>query len=105
MLLIACAWCGPRDEVEFRYGGQAHVAWPTAEDVISDAEWGAFLFIRDNPQGDFAERWVHQHGCRRWFNVVRSTVTHEISAVYPAGQSRPESAPGRSGAGSGEGAR
>ncbi|MGZ8625813.1 MAG: sarcosine oxidase subunit delta, partial [Actinomycetota bacterium] len=24
MLLIPCPWCGPRDEVEFRYGGQAH---------------------------------------------------------------------------------
>ena len=28
MLLIACPWCGPRDEVEFRYGGQADVAYP-----------------------------------------------------------------------------
>jgi len=26
-----------------------------------------------------AERWVHTAGCRRWFNVVRDTVTHEIT--------------------------
>jgi len=26
MLLITCPWCGPREEPEFSYGGQAHVA-------------------------------------------------------------------------------
>ena len=29
MLLIRCPWCGARDETEFRYGGQAHLAYPT----------------------------------------------------------------------------
>ena len=89
MLLIACPWCGPRDEVEFRCGGQSHLAWPADEAACSDADWARFLFFRANPKGAFAERWVHQHGCRRWFNVVRDTVTHEISAVYPMGQARP----------------
>ncbi len=28
MQLIECPWCGPREEVEFHYGGQAHVAYP-----------------------------------------------------------------------------
>ena len=28
MQLIQCPWCGPREEVEFHYGGQAHVAYP-----------------------------------------------------------------------------
>ena len=28
MLLITCPWCGPREEVEFHYGGQAHVRLP-----------------------------------------------------------------------------
>jgi heterotetrameric sarcosine oxidase delta subunit len=26
-----------------------------------------------------AERWVHTAGCRRWFNLVRDTVTHTIT--------------------------
>jgi heterotetrameric sarcosine oxidase delta subunit len=26
-----------------------------------------------------AERWVHTAGCRRWFNLVRDTVTDEIT--------------------------
>ncbi|MDQ3577662.1 MAG: sarcosine oxidase subunit delta, partial [Actinomycetota bacterium] len=28
MQLIPCPWCGPREEAEFHYGGQAHVAYP-----------------------------------------------------------------------------
>ena len=28
MQLIECPWCGPREETEFQYGGQAHVAYP-----------------------------------------------------------------------------
>ena len=28
MQLIACPWCGPREETEFHYGGQAHIAYP-----------------------------------------------------------------------------
>jgi heterotetrameric sarcosine oxidase delta subunit len=83
VLLIACPWCGPRDEVEFRYGGQAHVAYPPVPDALDDASWAAYLFVRDNPKGTFRERWVHAAGCRRWFNAVRDTVTHEIERTYP----------------------
>jgi heterotetrameric sarcosine oxidase delta subunit len=25
------------------------------------------------------ERWVHTAGCRRWFTLVRDTVTHTIT--------------------------
>lgn len=78
MLLISCPWCGPRDEVEFRYGGQAHVAYPDNPEVLTDAQWARFLFYRDNPRGPFAERWCHSAGCRRWFNAVRDTVSHDI---------------------------
>ena len=78
MLLIRCPHCGPRDEIEFRYGGQADVAYPADPDALGDREWSRYLFYRANPKGRFAERWVHQHGCRRWFTVVRDTVTHEF---------------------------
>ena len=77
MLLLRCPWCGERDETEFRYGGAAGIAWPADEDGPSDEEWAKFLFFRPNPKGPYAERWVHQAGCRRWFDVVRDTVTHE----------------------------
>jgi heterotetrameric sarcosine oxidase delta subunit len=79
VLLIRCPWCGERDEVEFRYGGQAHVAHPADPEALTDAEWGAYLFVRDNPKGAFAERWVHTAGCRRWFSVVRDTVSYRMT--------------------------
>ena len=58
--------------------------------AISDEDWAQYLFFRDNPRGPFAERWVHSAGCRRWFNAVRDTATHEFLAVYPMGGRRPE---------------
>ena len=73
MLLITCPWCGPRDEIEFTYGSQAGVAYPADPEALSDEEWARFLFFRGNPKGAFAERWVHTHGCRRWFDVERDT--------------------------------
>jgi heterotetrameric sarcosine oxidase delta subunit len=82
VLLIPCPWCGPRAEIEFRYGGQAHLAYPEDSGSLDDAAWAQFLFMRDNPKGSFAERWFHTVGCRRWFNVVRNTVTHEITSSY-----------------------
>jgi heterotetrameric sarcosine oxidase delta subunit len=78
MLLIPCPWCGPRDESEFRYGGQAGVAYPADPWTLTDAEWAAYLFVRDNPKGRFTERWVHTAGCRRWFALTRDTTTYEF---------------------------
>ena len=89
MLLIRCPWCGPRDETEFKYGGQAHVAYPTDPDALDDATWAGYVFHRDNPKGEFRERWVHTAGCRRWFNAIRDTVSHDIAATYPAGTTGP----------------
>ena len=64
MLLIPCPWCGERDETEFRYGGEAHGSRINPDDV-DDAAWADYLYMRNNPKGIFAERWVHQAGCRR----------------------------------------
>ena len=89
MLLLICPWCGPRDETEFSYGGQAHVAHPATPADLTDQEWAEYLFFRDNPRGPFAERWVHSTGCRRWFNAVRDTVTYEVLAVYRPTDPRP----------------
>lgn len=82
MLRIRCPWCGPREEVEFHYGGQAHIAFPADPEALSDDAWADFLFRRDNPKGAFRERWMHAAGCRRWFNAERDTVTHAIAATY-----------------------
>jgi heterotetrameric sarcosine oxidase delta subunit len=78
VILIPCPWCGERDETEFSYGGQAGVPYPADPAALSNEEWARFLFFRDNPRGASHERWVHTHGCRRWFELTRNTVTHEI---------------------------
>ncbi|SLN43479.1 sarcosine oxidase subunit delta [Oceanibacterium hippocampi] len=94
MLLIECPWCGPRDEQEFGYGGEAHIARPAKSAALDDAAWADYLFHRTNPKGLHFERWWHARGCRRWFNVARDTVSHEILAVYRIGEARPDIADG-----------
>jgi sarcosine oxidase, subunit delta len=78
MLLLPCPWCGPRDEVEFHYGGQAGIAYPADPAALDDAGWADYLFMRDNPKGRFVERWYHVHGCRRWFDLERDTATNDL---------------------------
>ena len=85
MLIITCPFCGPRDEVEFACGGEAHIARPLADNQISDADFADYLFMRDNPKGLFLERWRHSAGCRRWFNVARDTVSKIIGVETSRG--------------------
>jgi heterotetrameric sarcosine oxidase delta subunit len=95
MLLIPCPWCGPRNEIEFRYGGEAHIVRPPDPQTLDDAAWAQYLHMRTNPKGVLAERWVHSAGCRRWFNLQRDTVSHRIVAVYRIGETPPDAADGR----------
>jgi len=90
MLLIPCPYCGERPENEFRYGGEAHIARPDDPAAVSDAAWGAFLYERTNPKGWHRERWRHVHGCGKFFNAVRHTVTDRIAATYKVGEIAPE---------------
>jgi sarcosine oxidase subunit delta len=82
MLLIVCPWCGARPENEFRYGGEAHIPRPREPASVDDAVWTDFLYMRSNPKGRHAERWRHMHGCGRFFNCIRDTVTDRIAATY-----------------------
>lgn len=88
MMQIDCPHCGTRPENEFHCGGQSHIQRPAV--ACSDETWGEYLFYRDNPKGDHAERWRHTFGCGRWFNMVRSTVTHEVKAIYAMTDPRPK---------------
>jgi sarcosine oxidase subunit delta len=90
MLLIDCPHCGPRAEIEFRCGGEAHVARPTDPSALSDEAWSEFLFYRTSPKGIHAERWLHSHGSQRWFNAIRDTASDRILATYPAGHPKPD---------------
>lgn len=90
MINIECPWCGDRDIGEFAYGGEAHIARPGFREDMTDHEWAEFVFMRSNPKGILAERWVHAAGCRRWFNALRNTATDEFLAIYKVGEKRPD---------------
>jgi sarcosine oxidase subunit delta len=93
MLLIQCPYCQmERPEIEFRYGGEAHLVRPPDPVSASDEEWSAFLYFRANPKGLHAERWRHVAGCGRYFNCLRDTITDKISLTYKAGEARPAGA-------------
>jgi len=85
MLNIPCPYCGPRDEIEFTYGGLAHLMRPKL--TCTDREWTHYLYHRENPNGPYRERWWHSFGCGRWFNMLRDTTTHEILKAYRMGES------------------
>jgi sarcosine oxidase subunit delta len=81
MLRIPCPHCGPRDEVEFKYRGDATVTRP-AGDAGADT-FQAYVYERANPKGWHEEWWQHVHGCRRVLRVKRHMLTHEIAwAVF-----------------------
>lgn len=90
MLLIGCPYCGSRPELEFAYGGEAHIARPLQPAELDDEQWNAFLNLRSNPRGPHAERWRHVHGCGRFFNAVRDTRDDRILATYKVGEPKPE---------------
>ena len=90
MLLIRCPYCGERPELEFAYGGEAHIARPADPAAVSDYDWAAYLYLRTNAKGVHAERWRHTRGCGRFFNALRDTTTDRFIATYKAGEKRPE---------------
>jgi sarcosine oxidase subunit delta len=90
MLQFECPYCGPRDEPEFRWGGEVPLVRPGPPQLVSEWDWAAYLFFRDNPKGLVRERWLHALGCRQWFVVVRNTVTHEICSTSQISDPTPE---------------
>lgn len=82
MLRITCPHCGVRDEVEFRYRGDASVQRPLAD--ADAAAFVAYVYERDNPRGWHHEWWYHAAGCRQYLQLWRHTVTHTIHAVGTA---------------------
>ncbi|TMG87150.1 MAG: sarcosine oxidase subunit delta [Betaproteobacteria bacterium] len=80
-MLIPCPWCGPRNQVEFTYGGDATIKRPASD--APEAVWVDYVYVRDNPCGPHDELWLHSAGCLRWFKVRRDTRTHDILASAP----------------------
>jgi sarcosine oxidase, subunit delta len=93
VLLIECPWCGPRDQSEFSWGGEAGNDYPHNPETLTDSEWSDYLFMRHNVKGVQREQWVHVHGCRRWFIVERDTVSYRITGSFGSGAAPREGEP------------
>ena len=91
MLLIDCPYCGmARPEIEFAYGGEAHIARPADPSAVTDEDWSKFVYFRSNPKGVLAERWRHAFGCGRFFNCLRDTYERQDSRSLQSGRSAAE---------------
>lgn len=86
MLLIRCPYCGERPEIEFCYAGEAHISRPTDPSALDDATWAEYLYVRSNRRGAHHERWRHLHGCGRFFNALRHSVSDKFVATYKIGE-------------------
>jgi sarcosine oxidase subunit delta len=78
MLLIPCPLCGPRDESEFAYGGDADKRLPPLDGKSDVADWHHAVHLRDNPWGSHRELWHHAMGCECWIEVERDSRSHDI---------------------------
>jgi sarcosine oxidase subunit delta len=56
---------------------------------LNDDQWAVFLFLRSNTKGVHCERWRHIHGCARFFNAIRDTLSDQFLMTYEIGQARP----------------
>ena len=82
MFSINCPYCKEsRDQNEFSPAGEAFIARPENRDALSDEEVADYVFYRTIHKGDHWEQWVHTSGCRKYFLVKRSTITHEVLEV------------------------
>ena len=81
---IDCPYCGPRPELEFAYGGQAHVARPADPSKASDQDWLEFLYLRENTRGLTAgSRMTYSNAANLALNqtLVRSINTSLIALL------------------------
>ncbi|MGC4106907.1 MAG: sarcosine oxidase subunit delta [Thermomicrobiales bacterium] len=82
MIRIDCPWCGPRDEAEFAYRGDATVRSPPVR--ASEQAFFDYVRARGVPPGWHVEWWQHVGGCRHVLQIVRNDTTHEVRNVAPA---------------------
>ena len=81
MQLFSCPFCGPRDETEFHFGGEAGKVRPEPAPDIEPDRWSTYLYTNVNPKGPTREIWVHL-ACNEFFLMERDTVTHEVAGSH-----------------------
>ena len=56
MMLVSCPWCGPRNEDEFAWGGEASRVRPDDPSNLTDGQWADYMYNNDNKKGWVIER-------------------------------------------------
>lgn len=69
---------------EFTFLGDASVKRSTSLEPSSMDQWMDYVYLRDNPRGDYVEFVHHSGGCRAWLIVARNTNTHEVHSAVAA---------------------
>lgn len=84
MQIFPCPFCGPRDEREFHFVGEAGKTRPdTTGDTtgdISREDWAAYLHMHRNEKGVVREVWVHKP-CAEMFIMTRNSVTMDVGGT------------------------
>lgn len=81
MILVECPNCGPRNSLEFRYGGEYNPR-PRRPAEVDDDVWTDYVYMRANKSGFQKEWWFHRAGCQLWFLAERHTATNEFVRSY-----------------------
>ncbi len=76
---------GPRDAEEFVHLGDASLLvrpdWQAGDATQVQNRFHDYVYLRDNPAGEYRELWYHEHGDRSYLVVTRCTISHDISRV------------------------
>ncbi len=88
MQIFTCPFCGPRDEREFHFVGEAGKTRPDTTRPISDADWAGYLFTARNDIGPAREVWRHVT-CHEVFVMERDTLTMEVLNTVPLRKGAP----------------
>jgi sarcosine oxidase subunit delta len=87
MQIFPCPFCGPRDETEFHYVGEAK-ARPEPASAVSDAAWADYLWFNDNNKGPSREIWLHLT-CMEMFAMTRDTALNAVVSSESLRKSAP----------------
>ena len=88
MQIFTCPFCGPRDEREFHFAGEAGKSRPDTTAPVDAAAWASYLFTQRNDMGRAREVWRHLT-CHELFIMERDTVSMEVLATIPLRKDAP----------------
>ncbi len=84
-MIIEHPLLGPRDAEEFVHLGDASLLvrpdWQAGDAAQVQERFHDYVYLRDNPAGEYRELWYHEHGDRSYLVVTRCTMSHDISRV------------------------